>query len=85
MHDGCFCLEIENLECQTFEGPDSHGSSTMVNSFGGSPGVGGNGRIGRNVRRKEASELRCLTVKDMVKVNDRGCLPKVEWEGREDA
>jgi hypothetical protein len=29
------------------------------------PGDGGNGRMGWNVRRNEASAFRCLTVKDI--------------------
>jgi hypothetical protein len=34
------------------------------------PGEGGKSRIGWNVRRKDASELRCLTVKDIFEVLD---------------
>ena len=62
MHDGSFCLDTENLGCHILEGPDSHGSRRMVNSFVGCPGEGGKGRMGRKVRRNEASELRCLIV-----------------------
>jgi hypothetical protein len=33
-------------------------------------GEGGKSRIGWNVRRKDASEFRCLTVKDIFEVLD---------------
>jgi len=67
MQDGCFCRDIENLGCQIFEVPVIHGSSTMVNGFAEWPEEGGKGSIGWKVRRKEASLLRCLTVKDIFK------------------
>lgn len=38
----------------------------MVNSFVAWAGEGGKGRIGRKVRRNEASELRDLTVRDIL-------------------
>lgn len=63
MQDGCFCLEMENLECHTLDGPESQGSSRIVNSLVGYPGEGGKGKMGRNVRRKEASVFKCLIVK----------------------
>lgn len=66
IHGSCFFLESENLVCHTLEGPDSHGSRMIVNSFVGWPGEGGKGRMGRKVRRNEASELRDLTVRDIL-------------------
>lgn len=60
-----FIFELEKKGWKMFEAPDSQGSMTIVNVVDW-PGVGGNGRIGWNVRRKEASAFRCLTVKDML-------------------
>lgn len=65
MHDGVLCLDTENLGCHILDSPDSHGSRRMVKEASGCPGEGGKGRIGRNVRRKDASVLRCLTVNDI--------------------
>ena len=69
MHDSALCLEIENLECRNFEGPANHGSSTTVKVFGVLLGGEGNVRSGWNVRRNEASELRCLTVNDIFAIS----------------
>jgi len=71
MHGSCFFFEMENLGCHTLEVPESHGSRTIVKLWADCPGEGGKGRIGRKVSRNEASELRDLTVRDilaMVKV-----------------
>lgn len=68
MHAGCFCLDTENLGCHILDGPDSHGSRRMVKELSCCPGEGGKGRIGRNVRRNDASVLRCFTVNDIFEV-----------------
>jgi hypothetical protein len=61
---------MENLECHIFEEPDSQGSRRIVNSLVDCPGEGGKGRIGLKVSKKEASEFRCLTVKDIFELLD---------------
>lgn len=68
MQDGFLSVDMENLECHILDGPESHGSRRIVKVWVDLPGEGGNWRIGWKVRRKEASELRCLTVKDIFKV-----------------
>jgi len=70
IHGSDFCLEIENLVCHILDGPESQGSTRMVKGFSTLPGEGGKSRIGWKVRRKDASEFRCLTVKDMFEVLD---------------
>ena len=62
---GEICLEIENLGCHIFDAPHSHGSTRIVKLLGGRPGEGGRLRTGWKVRRKDESEFRCLTVKDI--------------------
>lgn len=47
------------------DAPDSHGSRRMVKAWGDCSAEGGRSRRGSKVRRKEASELRCLMVKDI--------------------
>lgn len=71
MQDGFLCVEMENLECQILEGPESQGSSNTVNGLTDSLGERGYVIMGAKERRKEASALRCLTVKDIFgTVND---------------
>jgi hypothetical protein len=66
IHAGVLCLVMAILECHIFEGPETHGSRRIVNAGFVCPGVGGKEfGIGSKVRRKEASELICLTVKDI--------------------
>jgi hypothetical protein len=66
IHAGIVCLEMENLECHIFEEPETQGSRRIVNGLFDCPGVGGKEvGIGSKVRRKEASELTCLIVKDI--------------------
>lgn len=67
MHGASFILELEKKGWKMFEAPDSQGSMIIVNVVDWL-GVGGKGRIGWNVRRKEASAFRCLTVKDILDV-----------------
>jgi hypothetical protein len=75
---------MENLGCHILEGPQSHGSRTMVNSFIDCAVERGKGRIGRKVRRNEASELRDLIVRaimnDGLRRLERGRVSKL---GRE--
>jgi len=40
-HGSVLCLEIENMEWNIVEGPDSHGSRRMVKTWEGDPGDGG--------------------------------------------
>ena len=47
-----------------------------------SPGEGGNGTIGWKVRRKEESQLSCLTVKDIFKVWNDSIEKTVECHSR---
>jgi hypothetical protein len=61
-----FCFVIENLGWKMLEGPDSHGSRRMVKACEDRPGEGGKEEIGWKVRRKDASELRCLIVRDIL-------------------
>jgi hypothetical protein len=56
---------MENFGCHIFDDPISQGSRTIVKAFREDSVVGGKGRIGSKVKRKEASPLRCLTVKDI--------------------
>ncbi len=70
MHDGSFWVEMENFGCHTVDVPRSHGSRTMVKAYGDRLVQKGDWRMGSKVRRKEASELRCLTVKDIFKSLD---------------
>lgn len=56
------------MECHIVEGPEIQGSRRMVNFRLEWPGVGGRCEIGSRVRRNEASELRCLTVRDILGV-----------------
>jgi hypothetical protein len=57
---------MENLGCHILEGPDTQGSRRIVNGLFDCPGVGGKVfGIGSKVRRNEASEFRCLIVKDI--------------------
>jgi hypothetical protein len=56
---------MENFGWNIFEGPDIQGSRRIVKAFELCPGVGGKGAMGSKERRNEASELRCLTVKDI--------------------
>lgn len=67
MHDGDLKLVTENLLCQILDFPSNQGSRTMVNAFEGASADGGNCWRGWKVRRNEASPLRCLTVKDILK------------------
>lgn len=60
IQDGILCSETENLGCHILDEPESHGSKRMVKEP--EEGVG---CAGLKDRRKEASELRCLTVKDI--------------------
>jgi len=72
MQDACLCLDIENLGCHILDGPVIHGSRRMVKDLAGLFDDGGNGSMGVKVRRNEASELMCLTVKDIFEVlNDK--------------
>ena len=61
-----FCFVIENLGWKTLEVPDNHGSRRMVKACEDLPGEGGKEEIGWKVRRKDASELRCLIVRDIL-------------------
>jgi len=70
MHEGSFCRDIENLGWYILDGPTIHGSRRIVKAFVGSSGEGEISRRGWNVRRKDASALRCLTVKDIFEVLD---------------
>lgn len=45
-----------------------------MKGFEAFPGDGGKGEIGWKVRRKDASELRCLTVKDLKAKNSQSVL-----------
>ncbi len=66
MHGASLCLVVENFLWNMFEGPTNQGSSKMVYLlFAGLGDDGGNGEAGSKVRRKDVSELRCLTVKDI--------------------
>jgi hypothetical protein len=65
MHEGSFCRDIENLGWYILDGPTIQGSRRTVKAFVGTSGEGEISRIGWNVRRKDASVLRCLTVKDI--------------------
>jgi hypothetical protein len=67
---GSFILDIENLWCHIFEDPNIQGSRRMVKSSADWVAEGRNGRMGRKLRRKEASEFRCLTVKDIFEAID---------------
>lgn len=78
MHEGVLRCDIENLEWNILDGPDNHGSKRMVKESSGRPGEGGNGDMGANVRRNEASLFRCLTVKDIFKSRNQ----KVEKIGK---
>ena len=70
MQEACICLDIENLGCHILDVPVIHGSRRMVNGLDGFSADGGNGVVGVKVRRKEASELICLTVKDIFEALD---------------
>lgn len=81
-HDGTVWVEMLNFECHILEAPSNHGSMRTVKvSLGLCDEVGesrpGSSRwgwelvSGENVRRKEASALRCLTVKDIFKIIDQ--------------
>lgn len=67
MHGGSVCLVEENREWNIFEGPTSQGSRTIVKALLAGVGVeGGEAEVGSKVRRKDVSELRCFTVKDIL-------------------
>lgn len=70
IQEGSFCREMENLGCHILDGPTIHGSKRIVKAFEGWPGEGKTSRIGWKVSRKEASELRCLIVKDIFEALD---------------
>jgi hypothetical protein len=76
--DGVLRMEIENLECHIFDGPESQGSMRIVKFFGCRPGEGGSRWMGANVRRKEESPFRCLTVKDIFNLLDKAIKESVE-------
>ena len=65
---GTVCFVTANLGCHTVEGPESHGSTSILNvpTEGGGPGKGRSLSRGEKVRRKVLSPLMCLTVKDMM-------------------
>jgi hypothetical protein len=62
---GIFCLEMENLGCHIFDSPESQGSRRIVKELSDRSADGRKGSLGWKVRRKDASELRCLIVKDI--------------------
>ncbi len=90
-HGATLCLAIENFECQIVEVPDNHGSIRTVNLFGEWPVDSPIWFKGSNIRRKEASLLRCLRVRDIVALSperhhwineSRDRRKRIEWKSK---
>lgn len=66
----CFCSEWEKIELRMIDGPVIQGSTRMEKLPGKQPGLESGAIGGLNVRRKDVSPFRDLTVKDMVHARD---------------